>query len=98
MVEQLLTSCEALTEKREQIEKYWFQQAEDNIHLQELLSRMLASPVHLLVQFLLDPSVLPDVLSGCQQGHYSLEDVFILTRTHCYAMHRRRLQLAGKLM
>ena len=95
-VEHLLTSCVALAEKRDQMTKYWNLQSEDNPNLQRLLSSVFASTERELVQFLLDPSVTPAVVSGCQLGHFSLEDIFLLTRTYSYAMHRRRLQLVGR--
>ena len=47
------------------------------------------------VQFVLDPSVVPEVIRGVQEESFTLAHVFRLTRTYCYAMHRRRMQLLG---
>ena len=48
------------------------------------------------VQFLLDPSVVPLVISDVQKKNYTLDKVFSLTRTFCYGIHRRRLHLLGR--
>ena len=85
-----------MVDKREDLIHYWNQQTEDNPHLQQLTSTMLSSKQDILLQFLLDPSVVPSVILGCQQKLYSLSDVFRLTRTFCYGIHRRRLQLIGR--
>ena len=37
----------------------------------------------------------PLVILGVQEKHFFLDEIFRLTRTFCYAMHRRRLQLLG---
>ena len=95
-IEHLLISCEALEEKRLRIIEYWNMQSEGNNHLKQLLSAVLSYPPQDRVQFLLDPSVVPSVISGCQDDLYSLDDIFPLTRTYCYAMHRRRMQLLGR--
>ena len=95
-IEHLLLDCEALEENRVKIAQYWKTKSEDKPHLQQLLSDVLSSSPQDHVQFLLDPSVVPSVISGCQRGLYSLEEIFPLTRTYCYAMHRRRLQLLGR--
>ena len=95
-VEHMLVSCPGLDDKRDDLILYWSQHTEDNPHLQHLTSSMLSSDEDTLVQFLLDPSAVPSVINGCQQKLYSLSDVFKLTRTFCYGIHRRRLQLIGR--
>ena len=49
-----------------------------------------------IVQFLLDPSVVATVISAVQLDLFTLDDIFSVTRTYCYAIHRRRLQLTGR--
>ena len=92
----LLLSCEALQEKRLNILQYWKLLSEDKPHLQQLLSSVLCSSPRDQVQFLLDPSSVPSVITGCQMDLFSLEDIFPLTRTYCYSMHRRRSQIIGR--
>ena len=95
-IEHLLVSCISLADKREQLIKYMLDQSEDSPQLLSLLNQMFGAPVEELVQFLLDPSVVPLVVQGCQQEHFSLKQVFRLTRTFCYGMHRRRQQMLGR--
>ena len=95
-IEHLLLDCEALEENRVKISQYWSMKSEDKPHLQQLLAAALSFSPQDHVQFLLDPSVIPSVISGCQKGLFSLDEIFPLTRTYCYAMHRRRLQLLGR--
>ena len=95
-IEHMLISCPTLEDKRVLLFKYWNQQSEDNFHLQKLLESKLLSDATNLVQFLLDPSAVSSVISGCQQNHYTLNDVFALTKTFCYGIHRRRLKLLGR--
>ena len=95
-LEHMLVACPALDEKRMLIFNFWSQQSQYNHHLQNLLQDMLSANMNVLVQFLLDPSVEAKVISGCQQKHFTLEEVFTLTRTYCYGLHRRRLQLIGR--
>ena len=95
-IEHMLVSCEALDSKRKELENYWIQKTTENAHLQHLTSSALSSSVTDLVQFLLDPSVIPTVIIGCQQNQFTIDEVLGLTRTYCYGIHRRRLQLIGR--
>ena len=95
-IEHMLVDCDALTDKRNDLLLFWQQQTEENPHLQKLVSAMQSSSSRDFVQFVLDPSVVLAVLDGCQLEHYTLSDVFSLTRTFCYGIHRRRQQLIGR--
>ena len=95
-IEHLLVTCEALDSKRITLFDFWKQQSAESPHLQSLISTVLDYNITEYVQFLLDPSVVPVVISGCQKKLFNLDDVFHLTRTFCYAIHRRRLQLLGR--
>ena len=95
-IEHLLVNCGALECKRETLFNFWKQQTEESINLQNLLNLVLQYNTTEFVQFVLDPSVTPSVIAGCQQGLFSLDEVFHLTRTFCYGIHRRRLQLLGR--
>ena len=61
-VEHMLVSCQGLADKREDLILYWNQQTEDNQELQLLTSTILSSQEDQLVQFLLDPSLVPSVI------------------------------------
>ena len=95
-LEHMLVVCPALEEKRTILKNFWAQQSQDNAQLGYLLEDMLSSHAPALVQFLLDPSVVPQVIAGCQKELYSIDEIFRLTRTYCYGLHRRRLQLNGR--
>ena len=94
-VEHMLVSCPALQEKRLFLKNHWDQLSCEDVPLRKLLRSKLSSSPQELVQFLLDPSAVPEIIAGCQQGHFKLDTLFSLTRTYCYALHRRRCQLAG---
>ena len=95
-VQHLLLHCEALSEKRSKVINMWSGYAEDDGPLHQLLKKLLQSPPELLTQFLLDPSVVPEAINLCQQKLVTLSSLSCLTRTWCYGLHRRRLQLLGK--
>ena len=95
-VQHLLLHCEALSEKRSKVINMWSGYAEDDGPLHQLLKKLLQSPPELLTRFLLDPSVVPEAVNLCQQKLVTLSSLFYLTRTWCYGLHRRRLQLLGK--
>ena len=49
------------------------------------------------VQFLLDPSVLPEVIKASRNDENVLLTLFRITATWCYSLHRLRLQLLGNV-
>ena len=95
-IEHLLVSCVSLQHKRLDLFNFWDQRTVENPHLRDLMLSIRSSSITNFVQFVLDPSVVSSVISGCQDRLYKLEDIFHLTRTFCYALHRLRLQLLGR--
>ena len=95
-IEHLLVSCRALTTKRNLLFNFWNKHTEESPHLKNLFTTMKASSTSDFIQFVIDPSAIPIVISGCQEQLFSLKEVFHLTRTFCYGIHRRRLQLLGR--
>ena len=77
------------------LNQYWQKQSCEDTALHNLLWSKLNSSPKELVQFLLDPSVVPAVIDGCQKKLFNLDSLFALTRTYCYGLHRRRHQLSG---
>jgi hypothetical protein len=96
-IEHLLVTCEALNPKRSALFNFWDQQSEDSLPLQELLLTIRRSSPKDFSQFVLDPSVVQQVISGCQKKLFQLDEIFHLSRTFSYGIHRRRLQLLGRL-
>ena len=78
-IEHMLLNCHALDEKRSLLYQFWERTTQESPNLQELLSNMKSAPTPKLVQFLLDPSVMSEVIHGCQNKAFSLEKVFQLT-------------------
>ena len=96
-IDHMLVTCEALAEKRLLLAKYLKEQTEGNSALHETIKEIMSSSnIKNTVQFLLDPSVVPSAISAIQREVFTLDDVFSVTRTYCYALHRRRLQLIGR--
>ena len=91
----LLAICPTLNDKRISIYEFWKKEASENAHIFTLIETMLKATTDDFVQFILDPSVTPEVILGVQEKNFFLDEIFRLTRTFCYAMHRRRLQLLG---
>ena len=88
--------CDALTPARTNVLNFWqFYSCKDD-HLYNLLIKKLSASTQVLMQFIIDPSVDSDVIKGVQNNLIKLEDIYRLTRTWCYAVHRKKLQLTGR--
>ena len=66
-----------------------------NQALQTVIINKISSDQQSLSQFVVDPSVDPDVINCLQQQQFNLSEIVKLTRTYFYGMHRRRLKLIG---
>ena len=95
-IDHLLVQCEALSDKRDLLFKFWDNQSDDSPSLSTLLKNIRSSTTKEFMQFVLDPSVVPMVISGVQNNLFTLDKVFSLTRTFCYGIHQRRLLLLGR--
>ena len=93
-LEHLLVSCTYYYQTREKLKRLWTSYKIP--HLGDLIPVFLSgTPTH-LVQFILDASVLPSVITLVQTyGQDILMPIFYLTRTWCYTLHRERLRLMG---
>ena len=88
--------CEALTAARTNVLNYWQYYSSKDDQLRNLLIIKLRSTTETFMQFIIDPSVDSEVIRGVQNNLIKLEDVYCLTRTWCYAVHRMKLQLTGR--
>ena len=95
-VQHLLLHCEALADTRSKQVEFWSAHASKDAHLHQLLSDLLQASPLLLAQFLLDPSVVPQAIILLQRRIVTLPTLFYLTRTWCFGIHRKRLQLLGR--
>ena len=91
----ILISCPCYSIAREKLQILWLRFPNQAIN--QLLRSVLCGSPETLLQFLLDPSVHPSVISIVQeQGYEPLRVVFHLTRTWCYDIHRLRAKLLGR--
>ena len=91
----ILISCPAYMRTRLRLRNLWLSCKIQLLH--NLLSSILIGPATDLIQFILEPSAHPQVISLSQNyGSDILRAVFHLTRTWCYTLHRERAKLLGR--
>ena len=91
-IEHFLVICPFYDQCRARLKELW-KNSKTPI-LNDLLTAVLTYPSHELVPFILDASVHPLLISYAQTyGNELLTEVFHLTRTLCYTLHRARLKL-----
>ena len=94
----ILLACPSLQEARDRVRLLWTDHLTDKPHIDHVVKMYTITQCdpdnH--TQFLLDASVLPEVIS-CTQDHGQsvLDTLFYLTRTFCYSIHTCRLKLLG---
>ena len=94
-VEHILVHCQAYAPIRDKLRRLWH--SSSNPTVLELASQALVSSSSYLLQFILDCSVIPHVITATQ--HYGtdlLYSLFHLTRTWCFAIHRERMKIYGR--
>ena len=95
-LEHFLILCDNLTQTRLTILQYWDKFSSEDDIIRNLLLVKLRSPIQTLMQFLIDPSTDPDIIQGVQRKVIKIDQIFKLTRTWCYALQRKKLQLTGR--
>ena len=94
-VEHILVNCIAYKDSRRSLSHLWLTDQHPLVLL--LVMEALSSEPQYLVQFLVDCSVLPSVIRATQQlGPFILQKLFYLTRTWCYTIHCKRMELLGR--
>ena len=86
-IEHMLATCSALEDKRITLNKYIEEQTEDNPVLAAVVASEMSASIQTRVQFLLDPSARPSVQKSIQNKSFTVDDIFAITRTYCYAVH-----------
>ena len=90
----LVPRCPQLQERRTSLLTYWFYILEQSDNCSFIVHEILESEDdNLLVQFVLDCSVLPQVILASQDNPNVLPLLFKITRTWVYSLHRTRLKL-----
>ena len=94
-VEHILLHCPAYSATRLQLIQTCLNVKDPNSLM--LISDILVRSNTDRVQFLLDCSILPEVIRTAQcHGEHIYSDLFYLSRTWCYAIHRERLKRLHK--
>ena len=88
----ILLCCQSYHLARDKVKLLWLSCAEPL--LLPVLESVLHGSQETLMQFLLDPSVHPQIITLAQDfGDSILRVVFHLTRTWCYSMHKERSKI-----
>ena len=94
-LEHSLLHCPQYCSTRTVLSKMWRSSANE-ISRELALSALTKQPQYIM-QFLLDPSVIPEVIVATQDdGVEVLNYIFHLTRTWCFSIHRERLKSLGR--
>ena len=94
----ILTECKDLDPARQRVLILWSDYLQDYPTIQSVIEKYcFNSEPELFVQFLLDCTVLPEVIVLCQsEGKHVYDTLFYLTRTFCFSVHKLRLKILGK--
>ena len=97
-IQHLLTSCPSLNHSRRTLVSHFREYSRRQPNLAEIINSFLTSPDRdYCVQFLLDCSTIPSVILLRQaEGLHAVGQLFYLTRTWCYTLHRDRLRQLGR--
>ena len=94
----ILTECVDLAPARQRVFNMWADYIRDKPFLLPIIRKytVLCTTTE-QVQFILDCSVLPDVITLWQkQGSNVHDSLFYLTRTLCFSVYKARQKLLGK--
>ena len=90
--EHVLLRCPAYTTTRKKNITICLK-TQDPVSHRLVTSFLLSDSTQKMMQFLLDCSVLPEVISGAQNyGKQIYDDLFYLSRTWCFSVHRERMK------
>ena len=89
--------CPALGECRQSFISLCQQKLEHNSYLKNIFVKYLDNnSIENQAQFILDPSVLPDVIRLIQdKNNDAVNLIFYLTRTYCHSVHKTKMKLLG---
>ena len=99
-LDHILATCSSLNEMRQKMRKYTKDYCRSSCHQTDLETLILdfCQPDHpMFCQFLIDCSVLPQVIRLHQLHGNGIHDVlYRITRTWCFCIHRERLKILGR--
>ena len=92
----MLLSCEGLRDSREAVLDLWRRKLEPVPEIQALSKIYKTNEDNKHVQFLLDPSTLPEVIKLTQLRNLDAVNlIFYLTRTFCASLHKAKMKMLG---
>ena len=96
-LEHILLECDDLAPSRRNVFRMWADFLKDKEFLFPIINQYIVyADNEQKVQFILDCSVLPEVIELKQQnGKIILNHLFYLTRTLCFSIHKTRCRLLG---
>ena len=97
-IEHILVYCKGLDETRARVLEMWYQKLKNYPAIQNIMKGIMEScDAAVIVQFLLDCSVVPAIIEIVQaNGEETLEILFHLTRTWCHSVNISRLKKLGR--
>ena len=96
-IEHILTSCSSLSLVRQRLVNFTIEYSKSVPVLSQIILELTNPNNPLFVQFLLDCSSIPIVISAVQLlGQEVLHHLFKISRTWCYSLHRARMRLLGR--
>ena len=95
-IEHLLVHCSTLSDVRQNQLQSLYNRTDFSQNSVQLILNYWEKPTAMLVQLLLDCSVLPEVITATQNGQDVMQDIFKFGRTWCYNIHARRMKLLGR--
>ena len=94
----LLPECPQLLENKEHVLNYSRKKLKNYPECLRLFNFAISSKnPTLTTQFLLDPTVLPEVIHSNQKDNTVIPQLLLVTSTWCYSMHRARLKFVEQI-
>ena len=92
----ILTTCSALHSTRNKLLKFTSEYCHNRPKIRALVHEYCHPSHPQFCQFIIDCSILPPVIPSVQQyGSEVLADLFHITRTWCYLLHKNRMKVLG---
>ena len=96
-LDHILLHCAGLTETRRRLARFTADYISDKPILKPIIAAYLCNSEELFMQFIIDCSILPLVITNFQQfGPTIHEHLFHISRTWCYSLDRDRSKLLGR--
>ena len=96
----ILARCESLKGTRENLMRFTenYCKTVEIAEVRKIIMTYTKTEYPVFCQFMVDCSVLPDVIKACQTYDRGavLSHLFRITRTWCYCLHRERLKVLGR--